>query len=252
MALARLAERLRGLRDIMHAQRVDESVFLGRVAFVERGVALPAKALSSLVLLYFVFVSSWFRNLTPLTEDAWNHLRTFFVLYFCLNVGGGIVIWGMDEVPARVVERVVYSLALLDSIFLSALTVVTGGFGSILYWLYPGLILRNAAVIPRADVQIAINLAVPGMYMLAGFLHRLLEATDRELTETTGRGSMGVGEEAGHEPVESLITRVLLLVLLTSCCYALQALLDRKRWEDAEAREFALKEQQLQIGRAHV
>ena len=243
----RLAGWLREWRELVDAPQADDAAFLQRVAFVERGVALPAKAVSALVLLYLLFVSSWFRDLTPLAEDAWNVLRTFYVMYFCLNVGGGIVVWGMDELPARLVERVVYSLALIDSIFLSALTLVTGGFSSILYWLFPGLILRNAAVIPRADVQILINVAVPGYYMLAGFLHRLLDRADRELIETTGRGSVGAGaEEGGHEPVESLITRLLLLLLLSACCYALQVLLDRKRREEAEAREFALKQQQLQ------
>ncbi len=242
-----MGEWFRGIGGLVDAPQADDAVFMQRVAFVERGVALPAKAVSSLVLLYLLFVSSWFRDLTPLAEDAWNVLRVFFVMYFCLNVGGGIVIWGMDEVPARLVERVVYVLALVDSIFLSALTVVTGGFGSILYWLYPGLILRNAAVIPRADVQIMINVAVPGYYMLAGFLHRLLDRTDRELIETTGRGAVGAGAEDGAgEPVESLVTRLLLLLLLTACCYALQVLLDRKRQEEAEAREFAVKQQQLQ------
>jgi signal transduction histidine kinase len=53
-------------------------------------------------------------------------------------------------------------------------------------------------------------------------------------------------EEAGHEPVESLLMRLLLLLLLVVCCYALQVLLDRKRREEVEAREFAVKQHQLQ------
>ncbi len=244
---ARLMGGFWGWRDLVAAPKADDEVFMQRVAFVERGVALPAKAVSLLVLLYLLFVSSWFRDLTPLAEDAWNLLRTFYVIYFCLNVGGGIVIWGMNEVPVRLVEVVVYVLALVDAVFVSALTVMTGGFGSILYWLCPGLILRNAMVIPRADVQILVNVAVPCFYMLAGFLHRVLDRTDRELIETTGKGSLGAGlEEPGHEPLESLVTRMLLLLLLSACCYALQVLLDRKRMEEAEAREFALKQQQLQ------
>ena len=237
---------VREWRDLLRAPPADDAVFLQRVRFVERGVAMPAKALLSVVLLYLLFVSRWFQNLTPLQEDAWNLLRTFYLIYFCANVGGGIVVWGMDELPARLVERVVYSLALIDSIFLSALTLVTGGFSSILYWLFPGLILRNAAVIPRAHVQILINVAVPGFYVLAGVLGPMLDRADSELIETTGRGTMTGVEEAGHEPVESLLMRLLLLLLLVVCCYALQVLLDRKRREEVEAREFAVKQHQLQ------
>ncbi|MFM8419261.1 MAG: sensor histidine kinase [Verrucomicrobiota bacterium] len=242
-----LAGWLRGWRDVVNTPKADGAVFMQRVAFVERGVALPAKAVSMLVLLYLLFVSSWFQNLPVMAEDAWNLLRTLYVVYFCINVGGGIVIWGMNEVPQRLVEVAVYLLALVDALFVSALTLLTGGFGSVLYWLCPGLILRNAAVIPRADFQILLNIAVPGLYMLAGFLHRVLDRADLELIETTGKGALGAGVEDGvHEPVESLVTRMLLLLLLSACCYALQVLLDRKRMEEAEAREFALKEKQLQ------
>lgn len=237
---------LAGWRNLVQAPPPDDSVFLQRIAFVERGVALPAKTVLMVLMLYLLFVSRWFRNLTPLQEDAWNLLRTFYLIYFCANVGAAIVVWGMEELSVRLVERVVYSVALLDSIFLAALTLVTGGFGSILYWLFPGLILRNAAVIPRADVQILVNLSVTGFYAVAGTLYPILDRADTELIETMGRGVLyGSGEDGGHEPFESLALRLLLLVLLALCCYALQVLLDRKRREEVEAQEFEVKQEQL-------
>ena len=39
--------------------------------------------------------------------------------------------------------------SLVDGIFLSALTLVTGGYDSILYWLFLGLIVRSAVSVPR-------------------------------------------------------------------------------------------------------
>jgi len=234
-------------RDLLDAPPQEDSVFLQRVSFVERGVTLPAKMVMMVVLLYLLFVSRWFRNLTPLQEDAWNLLRTFYLIYFCANVGAAIVVWGMEELSVRLVERVVYSVALLDTIFMAALTLVTGGFGSILYWLFPGLILRNAAVIPRADVQIMVNFSVAGFYALAGILHPMLERAEVEIIESTGRGVLlSSSEDTSREPVESLVLRLLLLLLLAVCCYALQVLLDRRRREEAEAQEFMLKQQQLQ------
>jgi len=245
--LNRFGAWVKGWRDLADSPPPEDSVFLQRVAFVERGVTLPAKLVLMVVLLYLLFVSNWFRNLTPLQEDAWNVLRTFYLIYFCANVGAAIVVWGMEELSARLVERVVYSVALLDSIFLAALTLVTGGFGSILYWLFPGLILRNAAVVPRADVQIMVNVSVAVFYAVAGILHPMLDRAEAEIIESTGRGAvLSSGEEPGREPVESLVLRLLLLLLLAACCYALQVLLDRKRREEAEAQEFAVKQQQLQ------
>lgn len=240
-------EWLKTWRQVLDAPPPEDSVFLQRVAFVERGVTLPAKMVLMVVLLYLLFATRWFKNLTPLQEDAWNLLRSFYLIYFCANVGAAIVVWGMEELSARVVERVVYSVALLDSIFLSALTLVTGGFGSILYWLFPGLILRNAAVIPRADVQIMVNFSVAGFYTLAGVLCPMLERAEAEIIESTGRGVLlSSGDDGSREPVESLVLRLLLLLLLGVCCYALQVLLDRRRREEAEAQEFLLKQQQLQ------
>jgi signal transduction histidine kinase len=226
---------------------VDDSVFLQRIRFVERGVAVPAKAVVLLVLLYLLFVSRWFLNLTVPMEEAWNLLRTFFLIYFALNVGASILFWGMDEVPARILQRVVYSLGILDAVGLAALTLVTGGFDSILYWLFLGLIIRNAAVIPYAEVQISVNLLGCSFYLLAGSLERVLNRTDLELIEGIGRGTvMGAGAEGGHEPVESLILRMLLLLLMTACCYGIQVLLDRRRREEREADEFAVKQHQLE------
>jgi len=41
-----------------------------------------------------------------------------------------------------------------DGLFLSALTLVTGGYHSFLYWLFLGLIVRSAVSVPRATSQI--------------------------------------------------------------------------------------------------
>lgn len=206
--LDRLGAWLKAWRDLADSPPPEDSVFLQRVAFVERGVTLPAKLVLMVVLLYLLFVSNWFRNLTPLQEDAWNVLRTFYLIYFCSNVGAAIVVWGMEELSVRLVERVVYSVALLDSIFLAALTLVTGGFGSILYWLFPGLILRNAAVVPRADVQIMVNVSVAVFYAVAGILHPMLDRAEAEIIESTGRGAvLSSGDEPGREPIESLMVK---------------------------------------------
>jgi signal transduction histidine kinase len=47
-------------------------------------------------------------------------------------------------------------------------------------------------------------------------------------------------------PAEPLLLRLALLILMTVCCYGVQVLLDRQRRAVEEAREFAMREGQLQ------
>jgi signal transduction histidine kinase len=225
----------------------DEAVFLRRVRFVERGVMLPVKAVMLLLLLYFLFYAHWFVNPTSTREDALNGLRNFFLIYLCLNVGTGIMVWGMDEISPRVLERAVYSTAILDGAVVAALTLVTGGFDSILYYAFFGLIIRNAAIIAHAEVQIVVNLTVSACYVVAGWLDVALEQLELEVVRSVGRGE--IGGEGGELPsihAEPLLLRVLILLLLTACCYGIQMLGDRQRLKEEEAREFALKQQQLE------
>lgn len=225
----------------------DEAVFLQRVRFVERGVTLPVKVVILPLLLYFLFFAHWFADLTPPREDALNGLRNFFLLYLALNVGTGILLWGMDEISPRLLERVVYSTAILDGVVLAALTLVTGGFDSALYYVFLGLIVRNAAIIPHADVQIVVNLLLSLSYVIAGVLDVALERAELQVVRSVGRG--GLGDEWRDAPAETsaepLLLRVLLLMLMTACCYGIQMLADRQRQKEHEEQEFALKQHQL-------
>jgi signal transduction histidine kinase len=234
-------------RRLANSPPPDEAVFLQRVRFVERGVALPVKAVMLLLLVYFLFFAHWFVNLTPPREDALNGLRNFFLVYLALNVGTGIMLWGMDEISPRLLERAVYSMAILDGAVLAALTLVTGGFDSALYYAFVGLIIRNAAIIPHADVQIVVNLTVSVCYVIAGLLDVALEKMEQQVVRTVGRGGLGEGwsEVPTQISAESLLLRVLLLLLMTLCCYGIQMLIDRQREKEVEEREFALKEHQL-------
>ena len=62
---------------------------------------------------------------------------------------------------------------------MAALCLVTLGFDSSLFWLFPALMVRAALVIPRVDLQAAINLAVTGAYVVAGVLERSIITEER-------------------------------------------------------------------------
>lgn len=235
-------------RDLAATPPPPAEVFLRRIRFVERGVGLPVKAVLLVFLLITLFFTPLFSALTPLNEDVPNYIRTFFLLYFALNVGAGLILWGMDDVSAKLVVRVTYIMAVLDAAMLALLTMVIGGFDSALYWVFLGLVIRNAAIIPHADVQVAVNLIVSGLYLVAGGLDVMAMTSAKEIIRGTGRGGVsgGVFDEVDLPVTESLMLRILLLVLMTACCAGIQILVDRQREREFEAREFNIKQQQLE------
>jgi signal transduction histidine kinase len=187
-------------------------------------------------------------------------------------------------------QWVVFALILMDGLFLSALTLVTGGYQSLLYWLFLGLIVRSAVSVPRATSQILLNLTIVVCYVLAGVIEISIAGnlqehframsemneqsrkfakarkharpeparydaetptnirpqihvdTDTLTEEEASRGVLGLSSDTAAEP---LFVRLVLLLLMTGCSYAVQVLLERQRQVEEEARELGLREGQL-------
>lgn len=243
-----LQSRWAALRELAATPPTPPEVFLRRIRFVERGVGLPVKGVILTFLLVALFFTNWFSTLTPLNDDVPTYIRTFFLMYFALNVGGGLILWGMDDVSPKLVVRVAYIAAVLDAAMLGLMTMVMGGFDSALYWVFLGLIIRNAAIIPHADVQVTVNLIVTGIYLLAGGLEVMTLSSAKEIIRGTGRGTVtgGVFDELDEPLTESLVLRMLLLFLMIACCAGIQILVDRQRQREFEAQEFTIRQQQLE------
>ena len=144
---------------------------------------------------------------------------------------------GIRHVPLGVIEWAVFVVTLVDGVFLSALTLVTGGYDSILYWLFLALIARTSVSVPRATSQLMLNLTLSACYIVAG----AIEISIAEHLEAQGLYLL----ERPPTPTEPLVLRLTLLLLMTLCCYAVQVLLERQRQAEEEAREFAVREGQL-------
>ena len=99
-----------------------------------------------------------------------------------------------------------------------------------LYWGFLGLIIRNAVSLPVASTQIALNLLLCGCFPAAGLTEVAITQVDLE--------------DTGYRTCTVL--RVVVLLLMTACGYGLQVLFDKQRRVEAEAREFAQRQQQLQ------
>jgi signal transduction histidine kinase len=233
--------RWRQIADLPQPQR---AIFLERVRFIERALVLPVKGLLLLTLAWFLFFSNTLvspPSSPPALAEATEYLRGFFLIYSAFSLGSGFMIWGMDEVSARTLERVVYSVSIFDTVMLTGMTLLTDGFESPLYWIYLAIIFRNFAVIPHADVQTLVSTIATGCFVLGGFLEQSLDPLgDPEF----GRSAHGVFHRSAA--VETAALRTLLLLLTTVCCHAIQVLAERKRQQLEEAQLFAIKQQQLE------
>lgn len=244
-----LAERC--LRFLDHAVALlkipppDTPQLIRRITFMERDIVLPIKAACIVMLLQSFYHSPWIGIVSGSLEVAVESTQYFFGLYILVNILVAALLLGMRGVPLGLIEWSVFVMSLVDGIFLSALTLVTGGYNSILYWVFLGLIIRSSVSVPRGTSQLMLNLTLSACYMLAGVIDLSL-SENLDLPERLSLGLSGPLEN----PTEPLLLRLVLLLLMTVCCYAVQVLLDRQRQVAEEAREFAVREGQLRsVGR---
>jgi len=202
-----------------------------RVRSVERNIILPIKGALIALLVWSLFFSKWFDDAYTFREAVLLTVRLFFLIYIVVNLAAGIILLGMDELPFKLIREVVLVESVVDILFWAAMTVVTGGFDSMIYWVFIALIVRNAVSIPVASTQIVLNLMLSGCFLGAGLMEWAITQVEPEFSEETN---------------EPYVLRVAVLLLMTFCCYGLQVLLDKQRRVNEEAVEFAQRQQQLQ------
>ena len=208
----------------------DENEQRVRIRFMERHTMLPVKAVYFLLLVYYLYFSSW----PELDNVRWTLFQTiqwFFLLCLIVNTVIAVMLFRMDEFSIGVLREVVFSICLFDAVLLAMMTELTGGFESFLFWLLLGIQVRNAISMPVATTQIMANLCVSVIYLCAGAFDIIVARSVEELEGIT---------------VEPVMLRALLLVLMTAFCYALQVLIDKQRRMDSEEEEFDRRQSQLQ------
>jgi hypothetical protein len=72
--------------------------------------------------------------------------------------------------PLAVVQWTVVTSSLVDGLLMAGLALLTGGLDSILFWLFVGLIVRNAVSVPPGVSQLILNFAISLCYILVGVL----------------------------------------------------------------------------------
>ena len=219
--------------ELLRIPAPDAPQLIDRITAMERDIVLPLKAAGIAILLHSFYFTPWFGRVLGELEIAVETTQYFLWIYIGLNMVVAAILLGMHRLPLPLVSWVVFAMSLIDGIFLSALTVVTGGYDSTLYWLFLALIVRGAVSVPRATSQIMLNLTLVACYVLAGLI--LIHVAD--YLDTTQRDILFPG--ASDNPTEPLLLRLVLLVLMTVCCYGVQVLMERQRRAVEEAHEFA-------------
>jgi signal transduction histidine kinase len=232
---------------------------LRRISYIERNIGLPVKAAAILLLMYYLFFSNWFGDFgsaadfvpadVPAQEVAMEVIRRYFLIYVVGSVAFASMLLGIRQLPPSWLPRIVFASAWFDALFLAAITVVTGGANSVLYWVFLGLIIRNTVSTPVPSRQIILNLFVILCYILASLFEVKLEDWLAKIEEPM------LDKEAVPSDVmgQGFLLRVFLLGVMALCSSGLQFLLDKERLTEekrkvveAEAREYALRQQQLQ------
>jgi signal transduction histidine kinase len=221
---------LRNLREMLRETAPPQEHMASRLRAVEKDVILPVKAVFVGILLYYFYFSRWFEGLTLPRSVAQEVVQSFFLIYLFFNIGVSAVLLRFKGLSMDVVERIIFSSNFLDGLFLSALTYLTGGFGSTLYWIFLGLIVRNAVSTPRQVPQFILNVSLILLYPVAGLLGKYIPI------------ELGDGENMSTEP---FLLRLFVLLLMAACCYGLQVLIERQRRAEEEAREFAARQAEL-------
>jgi len=252
-------QKIKRLPQILDLRVPPPDVQLSRIRTMERNIGLPVKAAVLLVLIHYFFLSNWLdtvisgRIRVAPQERVLQLIPPVFLAYVVINGAFATLMIGMRHFSLRTVQNIVFVNCLIDAAFFAALTLITDGFDSFLYWVFLVLIVRNTISIPSAARQFILNLGVSSSYLLAGIADFIIKRKQYLYYDEVSRQGdrLNLNLTLGVEPAagpwnEPFLLRLSLLILMTLCCYGVQVLLEKQRRADEEAREFLLRQEQLQ------
>ena len=235
---------------IVSTSSIDPEQHYRRLKLVERDIALPVKIVVLCITAYFLFFFQH-EEIIVHGEDVKITLRqvkVVFLTYVVVNVFGVIFYLFFNRWPLQLVHWVTLGMSIIDGLVLSALVVVTHGLDSMIYWVFIVLIVRNAISVPIPVTQISLNLITTVAYTTAIsiWMAWIVRHKKQEGDVLVDENQSAVFMIEDYEFEGALFTiRVFFLVLMTALCYGVQVLFDRDRLAQLEAREYALRREQL-------
>jgi signal transduction histidine kinase len=234
------------------APTLEPSQRAARIQAVEKDVILPLRVLLIAVLGYFFFLSDW-RDV-PEQPRGLGHswFQYYFWFYFAANVAAGALFIFVRQMSLKTTQWINVIIGVLDVFLMTGLTFIVDGFDSPLYWVFPVLILHNALAIPLALPQILLNLMVTLGYVAGGVLDlKLVSGSPDSMQNAVDflgkllHLKLEMGDPSSEIRTENPYERVLVLVIWAACCYGIQVLFEKQKRAEAEATEFAVRQERL-------
>lgn len=135
---------------------------------MQRGVIMPARLLAVAVVLYHLYNSPWIGEVVDNYRVAFETIQKVFHVCAVFILVVGVAFYVVKRFPPGMVQWLVFAVGLADGFFLGGVTVLTYGFESDFYWVFPVLIIVNAISIPLATPQIVLNLLLCVCFLSAG------------------------------------------------------------------------------------
>jgi signal transduction histidine kinase len=211
-----------------------------RIEVMERNTMLPVKGVFIVLILQsFNYHSKWMVQLSNNLDVTVETVQLLFGFYIALTVLLALPVLAVRRMPMAVLQWSVVTSSLIDGLMLAGITIIAGALDSVLFWLFIGLLLRNAVSVPPGFSQLFLNFAISLCYTLVAVvestvMHSLDDQTQRALDMTPT-------DELG----ELFVLRMLVLWLVAITSYGVQAFLEKQRLAIEEASEFAAREGQL-------
>jgi signal transduction histidine kinase len=219
------------LARLLVAPTVEPSQRAARIQSVEKDVILPLRILVIAILGYFVFLSGWSDVPGSPKDIGLSWIKVFFWFYLTVNLGAGVAFIWVRQLTLKSTQWLIFVIGFLDVILITGLTFITDGWDSGFYWMFAVLILHNALAIPLALPQILLNFMAIVGFVVGGQLDLALIAP-LDSVDTRSKSSF-------------FNDRVVVLFIWAACCYGIQVLFERQRRAEAEATEFAVRQERL-------
>ena|ERR1700722_8813257 len=230
---------LKRLPVLLEIPAPDPQRLLRRIKVMERNIMLPAKAAVIGMILYSFSYNPWFGLASSTLDVTVETVQYIFPFYILASAILAIFLLAAEKLPLAVVQWTVVTSSLMDGILVAALSLISGGLDSILFWLFVALIIRNAVSVPPGGLQLILNFFISLCYALVGvidvFIMNNLDETTLHALDLTPHEDLG----------EPFVLRLAVLFLTAICCSGLELLLERERLAAEEAGEFAAREGQL-------
>ena len=161
---------LKKLPGTLSGPRLEPAQQAQRILVIQRNIISPARLLVIAAVLFQLHTSRWLNEAVDTYGVVFEAAQNTMLAYACVALMVTVVIYVVRRFPPGAVQWLVFIIGLGDGVFLGALTLLTEGFMSPLYWVYPGIIILNALSIPLATPQIVLNLMLSVFFLAAGLV----------------------------------------------------------------------------------